>query len=406
MTNKVKKVQIFRHIVQLIMFFLLPGLYIMAFNGVKTLFQMITSGNFNFIQAFSGLVDFAVVLAFTIIAGRFFCGWFCAFGAFNDWIHIASKKFLNINFKVSPKIDSILKYTKYIILLLILFFTYKKINVLENKSPWDAFAQITDFYSVLSNLTIGLILLILIAIGNIFIERFFCRYLCPLGAIFTIFSKTNIFKINKPNDKCGKCRVCTNNCSMGLQLYKVNSVHNSECINCLKCVEVCPRKNIHVNIFGKNINPALISSLGIVLFLCIYSLGNLESSFLNQSNLASKNASTSNNIELNTKTSSTAASSSSNNQNQTKYKDGTYSGSGTGFRGGTTTVSVTIKSGKITDIKTISSEDTPQFYQQAQNTIPNEIISNQSTSVDTGSGATYSSNGLIQAVQNALDKAK
>lgn len=407
MTNKIKKIQIFRHIVQLILFFLLPGIYIMAFSELKTIFQMIINGNFKFIEAFPGLIEFASVIIFTILIGRFFCGWFCAFGTFNDWINIISKRVLKVNFKVNPKVDSLLKYVKYIILFLILFLTYKKSSILENKSPWDAFAQITDFYNVLSNLTIGLVLLILIVIGNIFIDRFFCKYLCPLGAAFTIFSKINIFKINKPNDKCGKCRVCTNNCSMGLKLYKVNSVHGSECINCLKCVEVCPRKNIHVNIFGKNINSTLISSFLVVLFLCIYSLSNFGGSLVKQSNLASKNTSTSNNIEPSTSTTTASnSSSSSNNQSQTKYKDGTYTGTGTGFRGGTTKVSITIKSGKITDIKTISSEDTPQFYKQAENTIPPETISSQSTSVDTVSGATYSSNGLIQAVQNALDKAK
>ncbi|WP_347562622.1 FMN-binding protein [Clostridium sp. HV4-5-A1G] len=59
----------------------------------------------------------------------------------------------------------------------------------------------------------------------------------------------------------------------------------------------------------------------------------------------------------------------------------------------------------MTDIKTISTGDTPRFYQYVEDTIPDEIISAQSSSVDTVSGATYSSRGLIEAVQNALDKA-
>ena len=92
------------------------------------------------------------------------------------------------------------------------------------------------------------LILVFIIIGAIFIERFFCKYLCPLGAIFAITSKLRLFKIDKPSAKCGKCRVCTNNCPMGIKLYKNEKVNNGECINCLRCTEVCPRKNAQASL--------------------------------------------------------------------------------------------------------------------------------------------------------------
>ena len=85
------------------------------------------------------------------------------------------------------------------------------------------------------------------------------------------------------------------------------------------------------------------------------------------------------------------------------YKDGTYTGSGTGFRG-TTKISVTVVSGKISSIKTVSKQDDTSYYNRAESTISKSIISKQSTSVDTVSGATYSSKGIIAAVENALSK--
>ena len=86
------------------------------------------------------------------------------------------------------------------------------------------------------------------------------------------------------------------------------------------------------------------------------------------------------------------------------YKDGTYQGSGTGF-GGTITVQVTISSGKITSIDILSaSGETPSYFASAQGVI-SKMISGQTPNVDAVSGATYSSNGIIQAVQNALSKA-
>ena len=87
------------------------------------------------------------------------------------------------------------------------------------------------------------------------------------------------------------------------------------------------------------------------------------------------------------------------------YKDGTYQGSGTGF-GGTITVQVTISGGKITAIDILSaSGETPSYLASAKGVI-SKIISGQTPNVDAVSGATYSSNGIIQAVQNALSKAE
>ena len=86
------------------------------------------------------------------------------------------------------------------------------------------------------------------------------------------------------------------------------------------------------------------------------------------------------------------------------YKDGTYTGTGTGF-GGEMKLKVTIKKGKITKITVISKKDDEPFFTNAK-ALFNTIIKKQSTNVDKVSGATYSSNGIIEAVRDALSKAK
>jgi polyferredoxin len=421
MQKMINKIQIFRHLIQIISLFLSPGLFILAFDELKKIYEMLAKGNFNFIQAFPNLVEFTTVIFITIMLGRFFCGWICAFGAFNDLIHAVSKNIFKINFKVNKKVDAVLKYVKYLVLLLIIVLAWTMgSNVFQSASPWDAFAQITDLSQVLSNYTVGCILLVLITIGAFFVERFFCRYLCPLGAVFTILSKISIFKIKKPTDKCGKCRLCTNNCSMGLPLYKVNNVCGGDCINCLKCVETCPRKNTQANVLGENVNPALASSVAIAAFTGVYAVNNLAGTALLKNGLTSTTniaVSTNSSSAANTSNNNASKNSSSINVNTAnnvsnsstashKYKDGTYTGIGTGFRGGTTKIAVTIKNDKITSIETVSTEDTPRFYQDAESMIPDGIISSQSTSVDTVSGATFSSRGIISAVQNALSQAK
>ena len=406
MRKKIKKIQIFRHVIQLLLLFLSPGLFILAFSEMKTMYEMIIKGNLNFIQAFPRLIEFTTAIIITIIFGRFFCGWICAFGTYNDLLHLLSKNVFKINFKVNEKVDAVLKYVKYGVLLLLVVCVWTMgSKVLSTTSPWDAFAQITYFPQVLADYTIGFLLLVLITIGAFFIERFFCRYLCPLGAVFNIFSKIGILKIKKATDKCGKCRLCTSNCAMGLPLYKVESVCGGDCINCLKCIETCPRNNTKVNVLGENINPALASSVAISAMVGVYTVSNLGGTVLSKSALTAAN----NTPSIASSTTSTTVSNGTTSitpSKQRNYKDGTYTGSGIGFMGGTTEISVTIKTDKITSVETVSNEDTPSFYEGAKSVITSEIISAQSTTVDTVSGATYSSRGIISAVADALKKAK
>ena len=392
MTKKIKKTQIVRHFIQLVLFVLLPGLYAMTFSELKTVYQMIIGGNFNFLQAFPSLVEFVAVMGITLLMGRWFCGWLCAFGAYNDLIYFISRKVFKVRFKVDEKVDSILKYVKYVVLIFIIILSWTMgSNILESVSPWDAFGQITDLSTVFSSLLIGLILLVLITIGAAFIERFFCRYLCPLGAVFSIISKLGITKINKPKADCGKCRACTSSCSMGLKLYEVNDAHGNDCINCLKCTEVCPRNNANVNILGQDLNKELAGSVAMAAILGVYGLTNFGADALTKSGIISNDSA----ISINATSDSTSQ----------KYKDGTYTGSGEGFKGRTTKVSVTISDGKITNIETLSTGDDRQYFERALESVTKGIISKQSTSVDTVSGATFSSKGIMSAVQNALDQA-
>ncbi len=87
-----------------------------------------------------------------------------------------------------------------------------------------------------------------------------------------------------------------------------------------------------------------------------------------------------------------------------KYSDGTYEGEASAY-GPNLKVQVSVSGGKISDIEIVSHNETPGFYERAFETVPSEIIQKQSTDVDTVSGATYSSVGIINAVNNALKEA-
>ncbi|WP_234121857.1 FMN-binding protein [Clostridium hydrogenum] len=385
MKKKISKIQIARFASQIIFLFLLPGLFTLSFSQVGKLYSSIIKGTFSLSSTLPFLTTMFVTMLVTIIFGRFFCGWMCAFGTMNDILYTISSKVFKIKFKVNEKTDRMLKLLKYVVLIFVLIFVWTLgSTTLNNFSPWNAFAQITNFKSAIFEYTLGFIILALIAVGAMFIERFFCRYLCPLGGIFAVVSKLRFFKINKPNDKCGKCRLCTNKCSMGIDLYKVNKVTSGECINCFKCLDVCPRKNTQLSVADENINPALASSVAIAAFAGLYATSNVVANAV-------------------TKNTTTISSSASTAKGQ--YKDGTYTGTGTGFQPGMN-VTVTVKNNKIASIDITSTNDSAGYFDQASKVVPNEIIQAQSTKVDAVSGATRSSNGIMEAVTDALKNAK
>jgi NosR/NirI family nitrous oxide reductase transcriptional regulator len=388
MKKTISKLQGLRLISQIMFLILMPELFTLIFNQLKKLYSMILKGNFDVISVWPQLLAMITIFIITIIFGRFFCGWLCTFGAINDFIYIISKKVFKIKFKVDEKVDSILKYLKYVILLFIIVAIWTSGNTaFDSYSPWDAFAQVDNISGAIAEYTGGFILLAIIAIGAVFIERFFCRYLCPLGAVFTILSKARILKIKKLRDKCGPCRICTNNCSMGIKLYEMDKVNSGECINCFKCIAVCPRKNTKVNILGEDVNPLLPSAIAIAAFTGVNALGGVMNDGM--TNHSSNN---------------TAASSSNvNKSEQKKYKDGTYTGVGKG-KNPDLKVAVTIKDDKITNVEIVSNNETKG--KEALSTIPNKIVETQSTDVDVVSGATMTSKGIMEAVNDALSQAE
>lgn len=382
MKKKISITQVIRHIIQLIMFILFPGLFITTFLAVRDIYTAVIEGSFN-VSAYSDqLLLMIAIFPITILFGRFFCGNLCSFGAMGDLLWWISSKIIKKPITVNAKTDRVLKWLKYVILLFIVVFLWTLALPLDSTyNPWNVFGMYSTpkgWTNATALISVGGLLLLLIIIGDILIERFFCRYICPLGAIFAVLSHFRLHRIKKPSDNCGACQLCTLKCSMGIQLKEMDSVKSGECIDCYRCVEVCPRENITTTP-----SPAVAGTVAALGITGLYYAGTLV-------------APKPNNVQTDSVVAGEASAS------QTTYEDGVYTGIGSGFRGNIS-VEVTVGNGLITNITIVSSDDDMEFFNLASNSIIPQIISTQSVDVDTVSGATFSSNGIIEAVANALD---
>ena len=188
------------------------------------------------------------LLLYSILFGRMICGWLCPFGFIQELLH----KIKTPKLKKSP-VTRILSYLKYVILVVFVFIV-PLLYALRNV-PLPAFCKYicpagtleggigllankvnNDYFSMLGPIfTWKFLLMVSILVGCIFIFRLFCRFLCPLGALYALFNRISVFGIKLNRDKCVDCNRCIAHCEMD-----IHHVGDPECISCGECISVCP----------------------------------------------------------------------------------------------------------------------------------------------------------------------
>lgn len=246
--------QITRHIIQLLSFILFPGLFILTWNAISSIYRAILEGTFTLSSMTLPILILIAVIPITIFLGRFFCGYICAFGSMQEFLNYLGAKLKIKKIKINPNLDKKLKYIKYILIIIFVMLWTFNITIDAKLSPWDVFGIYSSYkgwsdFSML--LTFGGLLLLLIIISSLFVERAFCRYFCPLGGIFSLISKSRIYKIKKDSTECINCNLCTKKCPMGINVDEETSIHgkviSSECIDCFKCIDTCKPKALYIN---------------------------------------------------------------------------------------------------------------------------------------------------------------
>ncbi len=250
--KKVKK-QILRLLhagIQLMFFIVFPSIFTAAFAGVRYLAVQIGQTEPLELTAFvKVLCGFCL---FTMIFGRFFCGFACAFGSFGDALHtlyqFICKKLKIKSVKLPESVCEIAPVLKYLLLggILILCFTGNE-GRMKGSSPWEVFSLLRMGRFSMQQKTAGVVLLILIVIGMCLKERFFCQFLCPMGAVFSLLPVLPFFSLRRNRESCiTGCSGCSRNCPSATELPEQGSLATSgDCFMCQKCIDVCPKGNIH-----------------------------------------------------------------------------------------------------------------------------------------------------------------
>lgn len=219
-----------------------------AFGGIETILPYLFTGH---TLKSTNLLNFSVLLAtlgVALAAGRAFCGWLCPLGAIQDFITAWTRKLFGekrhirgkanktiLPLRLPSAVDRPLRYAKYIVLFAILI-----------ASLYMAFPPLRDFCPVRAVFgfhmtTLLWVTLVLFLAGSVLVERFWCRYLCPLGATLAVFNKISPVRLVMDNNHCNNCGRCDIECSMDIADVP-HQLDHPECVRCMECLDTCARE--------------------------------------------------------------------------------------------------------------------------------------------------------------------
>jgi polyferredoxin len=232
------------------------------FGGFATLYHWVSSGGL-YVQKTHGsnLILALGLIAGVLLAGGAFCGWICPFGALQDLLAWVRKQLHLPDVVLPPRLDRFLTYGRYLTLAGILYATIASVKLWF--ADYDPYRTIFGLgwlfeFNLAEHWPAYLVALGIIA-GSLVINRFWCRYLCPLGGIISILGNLSLLRIRRDRESCKGCAVCNAPCPVCIDVAQASPAVSADCIGCLACVEACPRSGALEVTLGPALPPVLRS---------------------------------------------------------------------------------------------------------------------------------------------------
>ena len=228
---------------------------------IGSLQAVLDSGKFRF-----SCYVFGFLMLFGALMGRFVCGWLCPFGLVQDLLH----KIPLFHKKKNLPGHRFLRYGKYLVLgVFVILLPMTVVGVTGMGDPWfckyicPSGTLFGGLPLLASNPTLRAaagwlfswktLLLVAIVLLSIRYYRPFCKYLCPLGALYGLFNPVSLYRLRVDQSECVHCGKCQQVCGMDIPVWeKPNSI---ECIRCGSCKASCPTGAIHSSLEGLRVDP-------------------------------------------------------------------------------------------------------------------------------------------------------
>jgi len=210
------------------------------FGGVETAYQLLTDGTLLHKIHLSSVVLLDVVFILAILFGPVFCGWICPLGSIQEWYGKLGRKWLGpkrYNHFIPARLDSVLRYARYGVLAWVLYATAVSATLVFQ--AYDPYFALFHFWTGEASVT-ALMILFTILLMSLFVERPWCKYACPMGALLGLTNLFRVFAIRRKAETCRPGNACSTLCPMNIPVSKLTVVRDHQCISCLECTsEAC-----------------------------------------------------------------------------------------------------------------------------------------------------------------------
>jgi len=236
----------------------------------------------------AGFFILIAIIAMSLVFGKTFCSWLCPVGLISEYLGDLGDKLFRRRLKLPKFLDWPLRSLKYILLA---FFVYSIFFLMSEASlksfldsPYNLVADIKMYYFFAEMSRFALIVMAALILLSVVIRNFWCRYLCPYGALLGMLSLLSPFKIKRNATSCIDCAKCAKICPSNIKVDKVLTVVSDECTTCLACVDACPIANtleIKPVIGTSKIPKKIVGLVTVLLFIAITGFAMLTGNWQN-----------------------------------------------------------------------------------------------------------------------------
>lgn len=196
----------------------------------------------------AALFIFLGAVAVSVALKKGFCGWICPVGFISERLYKPWKKLFKKNVQPPKWLDYPLRSLKYLLLAFFFWAIVLKMDVAGLHGFLDgdywkvADVKMLKFFTGISALALDVILVLVVL--SIPIRNFWCRYLCPYGALLGIIGLVSPLEISRDDAKCVHCKKCTRECPAYLPVEARPRISSPECTSCMTCLSGCPKAAI------------------------------------------------------------------------------------------------------------------------------------------------------------------
>lgn len=265
-----------------------PG--VEAFLPISSLMGLkywVLSGDFNTIHP-AGLVLFLVFVVIGLLLKRSFCSWICPVGLLSEYLWKGGRRLFGKTLTLPRWLDYPLRSLKYIILIFFAWGIFMNMNVdVLHNFIYGTYNRVADilmlfFFEHISMFALGVILALILL--SVVIKNFWCRYLCPYGALMGFISLFSPAKITRNPDTCTDCGACTEACPANILVHTKIRVKSDECTACLTCTSVCPEPDtLSLKVYKrkKPLSAGMIAAFIILIFLLFTGIARISGHWKN-----------------------------------------------------------------------------------------------------------------------------